>query len=345
MPRPFVRVSNRIEDDPDLDGLSVANKVATTGAFVFALGYCDRERTDGKISASRFRKIGTAEARRILLRIGWVEPDGDGYRIPGYLQWQQSRADIERLSAAGRAGAAARYGSHTNRNADRIPAEPANRNANRNADRIATDTETETSTPPVVGLASDRAGAREAGNDDDLVTAVQTIMFTATGRSVRPDVAERIAAAILGDRADIRDPVAFVRAAIQRDPSRARALAERSQPVGERASDRPAAARSLCRRCGGNHPTGECPTLADGEPGPRPVPNWRARGSYPPPEVAERGANAARAALAEAMANRRAGLADRLPEPDASSKSRRDDAKQRDPPNSDPPDDNEQPPF
>jgi len=317
MPRPFVRVSNRLEDDSELDGLTRSQKVATAGAFVFALGYCDRERTDGKISASRFRKIGTAEARRLLLRIGWVEPDGDGYRIPAYLRWQQSKADIERLSAAGRAGAAARYGTdanrNANRNADRIPAEPANRNANRNADRIATETETETSTASVVGLASDRAGAREA--DDDLITQIQMIMHNATGRPVRPDAAQRMVDAILAGRADVRDPAAYVLAAIRDDPAAARRLGEAGRPLGERASDRPPASSALCRRCGGNHSLDGCPTL-----------NGPTRIGAMPPEVAQRGANAAREAL-------------------ASAKSRRDDAKQRDPPNSDTPGDGEQPPF
>src|SRR5262245_52692074 len=100
--RPFVRLADDISADSDLDGLRQTQKCVAIGTFASVLGYCHRERTDGLVSARQWAKLGSLEGRRLLLRLGWVQANGSGYVVPNYLRWQQSRAESEAASAAGR---------------------------------------------------------------------------------------------------------------------------------------------------------------------------------------------------------------------------------------------------
>jgi hypothetical protein len=72
--------------------------------------------------------------------------------------------------------------------------------------------------------------------------------------------------------------------------ARSAGRASRSEPT-PRAGDRPPPARELCRRCGGDHDTRSCPTLADAGDG------SQATG----PDVLERGAQRAREAISDEM--------------------------------------------
>jgi len=126
--RPFVRVSDSLWDDPDLDGLNASEKSNAIASWVAVLGYCHREKTDGLVTSKRWPRLGTARGRRLLLRIGWAEVNGAGYYVPKYLLWQQSRADAEAASAAGRKANAVRWGS-PKRNPDRR-SEPESPNRN-----------------------------------------------------------------------------------------------------------------------------------------------------------------------------------------------------------------------
>jgi hypothetical protein len=220
MPRPFVKVSNHIEDHDGLDGLSPLQKLATIGTLVVALGYCDRERTDGRISAARWSKIGTASTRAALLGRGYVERVGDDYHVVNYLHWQLSRAQIEAASRAGRAGAAARWAedatSNADRKADRIPPD----DANRIADRIATETETDNPPTPLGAnrIRDDGSGefhsraARRARERDDRATPMPPAWTSPRRPGAEPTEDYRAARAALAkrapglDQAEGRDP-------------------------------------------------------------------------------------------------------------------------------------------
>jgi len=159
--RDWVRVSNHILDDPDLDGMKQDAKQSIAGAFVAVIGYCSRERTDGRISAKKLRENASLRARRELLRLGWVAEDGDGYLVPNYLQWQQSAAEAEAASVAGRRAVGERWSRdtkrNTGRNTERKP-EPI-RNVDTDRDRdIRVD---------VVTPGTGRAGARGDADPDD----------------------------------------------------------------------------------------------------------------------------------------------------------------------------------
>jgi len=216
MPRPFVKVSNHIEDHDGLDGLSPLQKLATIGTLVVALGYCDRERTDGRISAARWVKIGTASTRAALLGRGYVERVGDEFRVVNYLHWQLSRAQIEAASRAGRAGAAARWDADANRNTDRNTDRTPAEDAIRNTDRMATETETDN---PPTPLGADRSrydgsgefhsrAARRARERDDRPTPVPPAWTSPRVPGADPTDAYRAARAALAQRAPGLDQAA-----------------------------------------------------------------------------------------------------------------------------------------
>lgn len=94
-----------------------------------------------------------------------------------------------------------------------------------------------------------------------------------------------------------------------------RAAPVERRPPASRAADRPPSAAEICSRCGGRHDTGDCPVR-----GPAPGHQRRTNATtvpariVVPPEVAERGARAARAALGILPADDQAADDDPQPE-------------------------------
>jgi hypothetical protein len=103
-------LDDRFTEHPKVDGL-------TDAAFrlhVAGICYCNRHRTDGKLAAAtvprlvpRFRRAALAE---LVSRGIWYDLNGAGeYEIHDYLQWNDSRAEIEEFSQKQRKNAQKRW--------------------------------------------------------------------------------------------------------------------------------------------------------------------------------------------------------------------------------------------
>jgi hypothetical protein len=107
---------------------------AALGLYVLCNGYCDRQRTDGKIPRLAMLRV-IAQGRPVddliaeLVRVDMLKETPEGWEIPDYLEWQRSAAEIEARSQGARAAANKRH-SDAKRNAERN----AERNADGNAD-------------------------------------------------------------------------------------------------------------------------------------------------------------------------------------------------------------------
>jgi hypothetical protein len=132
----YIRIANDIGASEEALALPDELYLPALGLFVLMLGYCDRQLTDGLIpdrAVSRAIAPGLDcdEALTGLERVGLLERNGKGWKIPGYLKWQRSRKDIEAASIAASKAAGSRW-----RNADRNAECNAKRNADRNAKEI-----------------------------------------------------------------------------------------------------------------------------------------------------------------------------------------------------------------
>lgn len=97
-PFEYVKVDNKLPDHPKLDGLGPSTRVTLMGTLIEIWCYCDRLRTDGWISARKWRELASATGRRLALDLGFVEEVGDSYQVHDYLDRQRSRAEIAALS-------------------------------------------------------------------------------------------------------------------------------------------------------------------------------------------------------------------------------------------------------
>lgn len=88
--------------------------LAATGLFALGLSYAAANRTDGHLPERwvRGQIVGEEKVVDQLISAGLWEATGDGYEIHDYLEWQHSRAEVERLVEqkrnAGRASGQAR---------------------------------------------------------------------------------------------------------------------------------------------------------------------------------------------------------------------------------------------
>lgn len=106
----WLRLDAGFPEHPKVIGL-------TDSAFrlhVSALCYARRYLTDGHVPPEfPPRRLARAIPSLIDARLWVPEPEGDGWIINGYLEWQTSRAEVEALadtrSKAGRSGAQARW--------------------------------------------------------------------------------------------------------------------------------------------------------------------------------------------------------------------------------------------
>lgn len=290
-----------------------------------AWAYCNRARTDGFIKHSRWQQMSTRLGRRLMIEQGFAEPVPGGYQMHDYLGHQRSRAEIEQASSHGRRAAQSRWSGDAPGNAPgnapgMVPGH-APSNAVSINDRYApsnAEVEVEVDQGSRSVLQVPEADAPETDRPtDDLASIVQTSVHLSTGGSIDRDAAAALAKLILGDR-KLSDPAAYLRKALREDGSRwLRDGQAPEQTQGKRAGDRPPRARDLCRRCGGKHPTAQCPnTGSEGEDHPqrrleaaqaqpRDGPMAYQATKPPPPEVAERGAALAKSMLDAKLAQMR----------------------------------------
>jgi hypothetical protein len=94
----YIRVDVLLPEHPKLYGMSAAAKWALIEMWC----YCGRQRTDGIITAARWRTFGTPAQRREIVARDLATPilDGDGgYVMHDYTEHQRTREEIDELSA------------------------------------------------------------------------------------------------------------------------------------------------------------------------------------------------------------------------------------------------------
>lgn len=96
----FIRIDNDLGSSRKVLELRDELALPAIGLLVLAIGYADRQRTDGAISKSAMRRgvalgLPTEELIAELVRVRFLEETGDGYSIVGYLEWQRSAEEID----------------------------------------------------------------------------------------------------------------------------------------------------------------------------------------------------------------------------------------------------------
>lgn len=106
----YLRLDDRFPEHPKVIGLSDA----AFRLHVSALCYARRYLTDGRIPPVFPPRRLTRAVPTLVDAHLWVpDPDGDGWIIHGWTEWQTTRAEVEALaqtrSKAGRKGAITRW--------------------------------------------------------------------------------------------------------------------------------------------------------------------------------------------------------------------------------------------
>jgi hypothetical protein len=104
----YIRVDVLLPEHPKIDLLTRAARWTLVELWC----YCGRNRTDGIVSAARWKTFGTPAERRQIVDAGFAEPIGEGvgggFVMHDYTEHNRSRAEIDELSArradAGRKG-------------------------------------------------------------------------------------------------------------------------------------------------------------------------------------------------------------------------------------------------
>lgn len=118
----FVAIANDLGSSRKVMALDDDTALAAIGLFVLCVGYCDRQRTDGAITAKAMTRavahgLEISDALTELVRVGFIDETPDGYRVHAYLDWQRSREEIEAAAVNARNAARKRWGN-AKRNAD-----------------------------------------------------------------------------------------------------------------------------------------------------------------------------------------------------------------------------------
>lgn len=241
--RPFIRVHDGMPDHPKVDVLS--DKAFRL--LVSSWCWCNRQRTDGRIPAARWKKQATPKARRELIAAGLAEelPAGD-VQMHDYLDWQRSATEIAELKAAKSQGGS--FGNHKRWHLDRgiqdpdcthcaiappigEPIRPPITNGSE-SDRKPIASSSESDQGPTVPRSGSvdhhlRPETREASDDDeelDKITAkiegrIIELLNELTGRVVDRGWASKIRRQLLDDR-DIKNPLGYVASAIRGEPQK-----------------------------------------------------------------------------------------------------------------------------
>ena len=92
---PWGRIDDGFYDHPKLDALG-RDRLSSVGLHWLAVSWCNRWLTDGAITRERVVKLGgTARLADVLVAAGLWERDGNDYRIHDFLDFNESKADVE----------------------------------------------------------------------------------------------------------------------------------------------------------------------------------------------------------------------------------------------------------
>jgi hypothetical protein len=92
---PWGRIDDSLYDHPKLDALG-RQKLPAIGLHTLTLSWCNRWLTDGAVSCDRVVKLGgTVKLAETLVAAGLWEQTRSGYQVHDYLQYNDSRAEVE----------------------------------------------------------------------------------------------------------------------------------------------------------------------------------------------------------------------------------------------------------
>lgn len=137
----WARIDDGFRDHPRFLDMSSA----AVGLWASSLAYCNKHSTDGHVPVRALAKLAPIETPKaraamvaeLLGRGAWEPAQDGGYLVHDFLDWNDSKAEVQKRREAGRRGAAARWGPDAHRNADRIADGTAGASATRSADRNA----------------------------------------------------------------------------------------------------------------------------------------------------------------------------------------------------------------
>jgi len=138
---PYARLDDRYSTNRKVKR-ALRREPAAVAFHVMAIAHCCQHETDGIIDVEEiedwlailpFKQAQRDRVVPVMLEVGMLEQVGDDhFRVVNFLDWNESAAERERLRAAGRAGAEARWGRRGRRGRPKAEA-----NADSDADRIA----------------------------------------------------------------------------------------------------------------------------------------------------------------------------------------------------------------
>jgi hypothetical protein len=280
MPRPdftYVKIDDHLAESRKLSGKTLAEKEQCGGALAFVLGFCRRQLNDGLLTRSEWRKVVSAQGRRLLIDCRFAEEVPEGIYIRHYLDYYPSRADVEELSEKRR-----KAGSKGGR-IRQLAKQVATPGAKQVAKQVATpgakqvakallnpesDTEAETDLSSVPASPAEVEGGsptgKSADDDDDpeakldsgeleLARVVQRAIHLRTGTTMDAAAAATLAQMLLPEGRRVANPAAYIARAIRDEPNPQARFLPRELP-----------------------------------------PSWKRPAAYPAPEVAKGGAELAR---------------------------------------------------
>jgi hypothetical protein len=93
---PWGRLDDSLYDHPKLDHLPVERRLEGIGLWCRAISWANRFLTDGLVPRGRIAKLdGDLELADLLVGAGLFDEDPSGYRIHDFLEFNDSRADVE----------------------------------------------------------------------------------------------------------------------------------------------------------------------------------------------------------------------------------------------------------
>ena len=93
---PWGRLDDSLYDHPKLDRLGESDRLPGIGLWALSISWSNRFLTDGHVPRGRVEKLGgSLELAESLVSAELFDHDGTGYRIHDFLEFNDSRADVE----------------------------------------------------------------------------------------------------------------------------------------------------------------------------------------------------------------------------------------------------------
>lgn len=92
---PWGKLDDSLYDHPKLDLLG-RDRLAGAGLWAISISWCNKRLTDGFMTAERIRQLGgTVRLADKLVEAGLYEATAEGYHVHDFLDFNDSRADVE----------------------------------------------------------------------------------------------------------------------------------------------------------------------------------------------------------------------------------------------------------